>query len=87
MTNQTMGDKEFLNDSIASEKHMGSGYNTFANECVNPQLRATFLNMLREVHDIQADLFNEMQQRGWYQVVPADQAKIMQARQKFQASQ
>lgn len=86
MSNQMMGDKEFLNDSIASQKYAGSGYNTFANECVNPQLRATFLNILREEHDIQAELFSEMQQRGWYQVAPADQNKVMQARQKFQSS-
>lgn len=83
MQNQTMGDKELMNDSIASQKLIGSTYNIYANECVNPTLRSDFLNILKEEHDIQADLFTEMQKRGWYQVKQADQSEIMQSKQKF----
>lgn len=87
MNNQLMGDKEILNDSIASQKLIGTNYDTFANECVNPNLRTDFLNILREEHDIQADLFNEMQKRGWYQTKAADQNMINQAKQKFMSGQ
>lgn len=85
MNNQTMGDKELMNDSIASQKMIESTYNTYANECVNPSLRSDFLNILKEEHDIQADLFSEVQKRGWYQTKPADQNEIAQSKQKFQS--
>ncbi len=83
MNNQTMGDKELMNDSISSQKMIESNYNTYANECVNPSLRTDFLNILKDEHDIQAELFNEMQKRGWYQVKPADPNDIAQSVQKL----
>ena len=42
------------------------------------------LNILRENHMIQADLFTEMQKRGWYSPQMADQQMINQTRTKFQ---
>ena len=80
-----MEDKDRLNDLLTSQKHETSNYNTYANECANPQLRTDFMHILSEEHDIQADLFMEMQKRGWYQVKPADQNAIAQAKQKFQS--
>lgn len=87
MNNQqqnTMGDQEIVNDGIASQKLISSSYDTFANECATPNLRDEFLNILKDEHQIQAELFTEMQKRGWYQVKPADQQQVMQAKQKFQ---
>lgn len=80
-----MGDMEMINDSIASQKLISDTYNTYANECATPNLRDDFLNILKDEHQIQADLFTEMQKRGWYQVSPADQNKVTQAKQKFQS--
>ena len=85
MNNQSLGDKEIVNDSIASQKLIESTYNSFANECVNTNLRTDFLNILREEHDIQADLFIEMQKRGWYNVQQAGQPQIQQAKTKFES--
>lgn len=84
---KTMGDKETVNDFIASQKQIASSYNTFAGECVNEQLRTDFLNILDDEHRIQADLFNQANSRGWYQVKQADAAQISQVRQKFSAGQ
>ena len=78
----TMDDKARMDDSLASQKMIASTYNTYTNECVNPQLRADFMNILKEEHDIQFELFHEMSMRGWYQVQPAEQQKIEQAKQK-----
>ncbi len=83
MNNYVLDDKEMMSDSIASQKMISSSYNTFANECTNIQLRNDFLNILKEEHDIQFDLFNEMSRRGWYQVAPTDQSKIDQAKTKY----
>ena len=79
----TLGDKEILNDFLASQKQIAASYNTFAGECVNPQLRSTFLNILDEEHRIQADLFDDMTVKGWYQPEQADRQKIDQTRQKL----
>ena len=81
--NQYMGDKEILQDGLISQKLISGSYNTFAGECVNEQLRNTFLNILDDEHRIQADMFGTMQSRGWYQVEAAPAQKVQQARQKF----
>jgi len=77
-------DKEMLNDSLSTQKFITANYNTFANECANPTLRNEALSILNEEHQIQAEFFNEMQSRGFYQVKPADTSMINQARQKYQ---
>jgi spore coat protein CotF len=82
---QYLGEKEILQDALMSQKHITEGYNTFAGECVSEPLRNTFLNILNEEHDIQADVFNQMQSHGWYQTESASPQKVQQARQKFSA--
>ncbi len=77
------GDKEILNDALNSEKHLTSTYNTFANECANPQLRGALMQLLNDEHAIQFDVFTEMHNRGFYPTPMADQQKIDQAKQKF----
>jgi len=84
MTPTKLTDQEALNDAVASQKQISSSYNTYAGECVMPQLRDELLCILDEEHDIQADFFNEMQTRGWYQVKPAEQQMITETKQKFQ---
>jgi spore coat protein CotF len=79
-------DQQILEDFLISEKHMTDSYNLYAGECVNQQLRTTMLDILKDVHTIQADIFSTMQTNGWYQVDPAEQQKIQKARQKFQAA-
>jgi len=83
MNNSSMGDKEILSDSLSSQKFIAGNYDTFANECVNANLRNDFMNILREEHDIQNELFNEMQKRGWYQVKVANPTDVQTAKQKY----
>ena len=81
--NQQMTDKEYLTDAVSSQKLTTGNYNTFASECVCTQLKDEFINLLREEHDIQHELFKEMQSRGWYSPEQADQNKVTQTRNKF----
>lgn len=83
INSQAFDDKAMLNDALISQKMLTDDYNTFANECATPGVRNEFLSILSEEHQIQADIFDEMSKRGWYQVSPADQVKIDQAKQKF----
>ena len=83
----TMTDKERLADCLSSEKFLSSGYNTYTNECACPQLRSTMMNLLTDTHTVQADLFNEMNSRGWYPTKQAQQADIDQLKQKMTSGQ
>ncbi len=82
-----MAEKEILSDFLLSQKLISASYNTYAGECSNPQLRSTFLNILNEEHDIQANIFTDLQSNGWYKVEPAEQQKIQQAKQKLTSGQ
>jgi spore coat protein CotF len=82
-----MQEKEVFDDVLSSQKFITETYNTFANECVTPNVRSEFMRILTEEHQIQADVFDEMQKRGWYPTPAAEQQKIQQAKQKFQNQQ
>ena len=78
-----MDDKAYMEDSLTSQKTITSTYNTFTNECEHPNLRTDFLNILKEEHNIQNDIYTQMSQRGWYSPTQADQTKIDTVKQKF----
>ena len=86
MNNQNFCDKDMLTDLLSSQKFITENYNTFANECATPAVKSDFINILNEEHNIQHDVFSEMQKRGWYQVEAADQNKVCQTKQKYMAS-
>ncbi len=79
----SMRDKEMLQDSLDSQKQMTGAYNLFANECASTALRNEVLNILRDEHSIQADIWNEMQKRGWYPIKQADEKQVQEAKARF----
>lgn len=82
--NNSLTDQEILADALSSQKFTTSNLNNYANECAAPDLKKDFLNILEEEHQVQYDLFSEMQKRGWYPTPAAEQQKITQAKQKFE---
>ena len=80
-------DKDILTDELASQKFITENYNSFATECASPAVKSELMNILNEEQQIQFELFSEMQKHGWYNVEQADQQKIAQTKQKFQAQQ
>ena len=83
MPKQTLTDREMLTDALSSEKFMTENYNTYANECASPSLMNEFMNLLSEEHQIQLDVFSELQKRGWYPIQSAPAEKVQQAKMKF----
>ncbi|HJD24166.1 MAG TPA: spore coat protein [Firmicutes bacterium] len=81
-----MQDKDRLEDALNTQKYMTVTYNALANECASSGLRDELLNLLQEEHNIQADLFQEMQKRGWYPTAPASQPQIEAVKQQFSPS-
>jgi spore coat protein CotF len=78
-----MSEQDILKDFLSSQKFITETYNTWAGECVNTNLRDDFLCILKEEHDIQSDIFTEMQSHGWYPTKPAEQTELDTLRQKF----
>lgn len=83
MNQQNITDKEIMEDILTSQKFIAGMYNTFTNECVNQRLRTDFLNILREEHNIQQSVYDQMKTRGWYSPSQADQQKISAAHTKY----
>lgn len=83
MNQQQMTDKEIMDDILSSQKFITDSYNTYSCECVNQQLRTDFLNILREEHNMQQAVFDQMKTRGWYCPPSAEQQKVSAAFTKF----
>lgn len=83
---QVYTDKEILNDGLCAQKATTGKLNMAANECVHENLRKDILNVLGEEHSIQYEVFNMMNQRGLYPTPPAEDKKMMEAKQKFAQS-
>ncbi|MGO5051079.1 spore coat protein [Lachnospiraceae bacterium LCP25S3_G4] len=80
---QVFTDKEILGDGLAAEKAATDHYNTFANECVNDNVRSAILHCLEQEHSIQQDVFNTMHAKGYYPTPAAESNKVTEAQQKF----
>jgi len=76
-------EKDRLTDSLVMQKYIADGYNTAAIEASNTQLKEAFINILRDEHLIQHEIFNEMSNRGWYQPKPANINDINQNLNKW----
>ncbi|WP_350342631.1 spore coat protein [Proteinivorax tanatarense] len=84
---QQLSAQEILNDALTNEKHLTGLYNTAANEASNASLRQDMLNILMDEHNMEASIFNTMQQRGMYDVKQASSQEITQAQQKYATKQ
>lgn len=80
-------EKDMMYDVLSSQKFITDTYNTFTNECSSANTRDEFMKILQEEHQIQADVFDTLKQRGWYQAPAAEQQKVQQAKQKYQSAQ
>ena len=83
-TNTSFGDKEMLADALSTQKFVTGNYSMFATECATPKIRSDILTILSEEHQIQNELFCEMQTRGWYPTPGAEMQKVTDAKSKFQ---
>ena len=62
------GDREIMEDVLASQRQMTAEYNAAANQCASSALQSEFMTLLGEEQQIQMELFQEMQKRGWQTV-------------------
>ncbi len=83
MSNSGLSEQELISDLLASEKQVISAYNTGITETSCPSLRQHLTKCLTSSQEIQYQIFNSMQQRGWYQTKPSPNQDVQNARTKY----
>jgi len=78
-----LDEKDRLTDSLITQKYIASGYNAAAAESANSRLMDTFMGILRDEHQIQFEIFNEMANRGWYTPKMANVSDLTQNLNKW----
>ena len=76
-------EKDVMDDLLTSLKKLTSDYNTFASEVAHNNLKQDVMNILREEHEAESMLFEEMNSRGWYTTKTASPQDIKKARNNF----
>ena len=78
-----ISDADLLNLALNETKHTAQALNVFISEANSNQLRQDYMTVLGDVYSEQKQLFDLMQQKGYYKVQNADQQEIAQAQSKF----
>lgn len=68
-----MQEKDIVNDILAGSKASINCYTTAIQECANQQLRSTLQTLRNEAEQMQYQLYQMAEQKGYY--VPAPEAK------------
>ncbi len=76
-------DQRMVGDLLDTTKHIATVYGSYIIEGSCPNLRQVMTANMNETLNDQFQIFQQMQQRGWYQTKPAQQPDIQAARQKF----
>ena len=77
-------EQEIINDALSSEKQIITAYGTYLAESTCENLRSELTKIINDKQQIQLQLFNTMQQKGWYNVKNANLNDVQNATQKFQ---
>lgn len=83
----TMSEQEILTDLLTSEKHLTSTVNTFITESTCANLRQDLKNILTEEHSIHENLYNIMNQKGWYPTSDAEAQEVQKVKGRFKPLQ
>ena len=72
-----------LFDLLNSEKFLAGVYNESLLESATPEVSGCLMGILEDEHRIQSELFNTMNQKGFYPVKKAEETKLNAAKQQF----
>jgi len=76
-------DKDILQVTLNATKHTAQALNVFILEASNEQLRRDYMTVLGDVYNQQKQVFDLMEQKGYYSVQDASTEQITQAQNKF----
>ena len=72
-----------MTDLLNSQKHITGVYNNFLCETETETVKSCLSGILMDEHKIQEEIFNKMQEKGWYQTEKAEEAKLMETKMKY----
>jgi len=78
-----MQDRDYLSTILEIEKNMSNNYSIALNEASNDDLYETFFEMFTDIKDHARDIFDLMNNYGWYKLESVEEAKIDQLIQKL----
>jgi spore coat protein CotF len=76
-------DLDRITDILSTEKHLTNSYSVGLNEMQNPKLRKVIQEVLKNTQDAQAQIFDQMFQKGWYKMKVADKQEVEAAKTQF----
>lgn len=76
-------DRDILQLALNESKHTAEALNSFILETTNEQLRRDYMTVLGDVYNQQKQVFDLMQQKGFYSVENATAQQISQAQSRF----
>lgn len=79
-------EEQRMTDLLSGQKFLTGAYNSYYCEAATGAVKSCLSSILQDEHRIQEEIFNEMNNRGWYPVEKAEEAKLTSAKQKFSAS-
>lgn len=80
----TVNDRDRMQDLLAQEKYMTSGYDTSRNEASHHELYMVLAENHHACHRAQRDIYDMMFKKGWYKVPVADAPAVTHAYDQFQ---
>ena len=83
-TNVSFQEHEIMSDVLRSEKQMITSYGTFLAESTCQNLRNELTKIIGEQQQMQYQIYDVMQKKGWYQSKNANLDDVQTAAQKFQ---
>src|SRR5690242_15559929 len=75
-------DADLMNLALNETKHTAQSLNIYITEANSNQLRQDYMTVLGDVYSEQKQLFDMMQQKGYYKLQNADQQDVAQAQSK-----
>jgi len=76
-------EKDILQLALNETKHTAEALNSFILEASNEQLRRDYMTVLGDVYNQQKQVFDLMEQKGFYNVQNATPEQLTQAQNKF----
>ncbi len=76
-------DRDILQLALNESKHTAEALNSFILESSNEQLRRDYMTVLGDIYSQQKQVFDLMQQKGFYSVENATSQQIAQAQSRF----
>ncbi|AST57977.1 coat F domain protein [Thermoanaerobacterium thermosaccharolyticum] len=83
ISNAGMTDKDIMMGVLGDYKLAIDALSHAATEAANESLKRDFINALNSTFEEQKEVWNAINQRGWYSVKPAQMQDIQETRNKF----